>query len=482
MKYKLIQFSLAVSFMMLLMAGCQKTIDKIEPQFQLDGSKPLKSLEEAESVLTGAYNGFLQDGYYACGKPAAVNPAGTFNFVPDIMSDDLIETLESLGNYRRLAEWTYTKDDPWVTNAWNDVFVVVGPANILLRDIDAVPGDVKAKNRIKGQALAIRAHVHFDMLRFWGVSLARNSTQLGIPYVKVYDVNGQPARLTVKESYDNILADLATAKTLLGTVDKPINSSTSRSYFDIHAVNAMIARVNFYAGDYPAAAAAAQEVINAIPIATISQFPGIWNDANVSEVIWAPAFESAADGYTYENAFFARGNRSSYRPTSDLMALYGPGDIRPASYFGVIGGRTVVTKYLGKGTATDGLVNWKAYRTSEMYLILAESKYPTDQTAARTALDKVRSNRIAGYVSLGETGAALLAAIRTERRKEMAFEGYRFFEFKRLGNQSITRAGCGVSSLSTICSLTSATSRAWAWPIPENEILANKNIQQNQGY
>jgi starch-binding outer membrane protein, SusD/RagB family len=464
---------------LIAVTGCEKTIDKITPEFNLDGSKSIKNLEEAESVLTGSYSGFLQDGYYSC---SGVNGSGAFNFLPDISGDDLIETLESLGNYRRHAEWTYTTIDPWVTNAWNDVFAVLSPANILLRDIDAVPGDIKAKNRLKGQALAIRAHVHFDMLRSWGASLGRNSTALGVPYVKVYDVNGQPPRVTVKETYDNILADLATAKTLLSDVDKQINSSSKRAYIDAVVVTAIIARVNFYAGELTAAATAAQEVINAIPLATISEFPGIWTDETIAEVVWAPAFETAADGYTYENAFFARGNRSSYRPTSDLIALYGAGDVRPSSYYGTVGGRVVVTKYFGKGAATDGLVNWKAYRTSEMYLILAESLYATNQTAARTSLDALRSNRIAGYTSVGETGAALLTAIRTERRKEMAFEGYRFYEFKRLGNLPISRVGCGASSLSTICNLSSSSSRVWAWPIPQNEMLANRNIQQNQGY
>jgi starch-binding outer membrane protein, SusD/RagB family len=478
MNYKLIKYSLLAAFVIVMATGCEKTIDEISPDFNLDGSKPIKSIEEAESVLTGSYNGFLQDGYYSC---SGANGSGAFNFLPDISGDDLIETLESLGNYRRHAEWTYNNTDVWIGNAWNDVFVVLSPANILLRDIDAVPGDAKAKNRLKGQALAIRAHVHFDMLRSWGLSLNRNSTALGVPYVKVYDVNGQPPRLTVKETYDNILADLNAAKTLLGDVDRPINSSSKKAYIDLNTVNAMIARINFYAGELNTAATAAQLVINAVPLATISEFPGIWTDDNVAEVLWAPAFETATDGYTYENAFFARGNRSSYRPTSDLMALYSPDDIRPASYYGVIGGRTVVTKYLGKGTATDGLVNWKAYRVSEMYLILAESLYPTNQTAARNALDALRSNRIAGYTSVGETGTALLSAIRTERRKEMAFEGYRFYEFKRLGNVPISRVGCGVGSLSTICNL-SNTSRAWAWPIPQNEIIANRNIQQTPGY
>jgi starch-binding outer membrane protein, SusD/RagB family len=478
MKNKLIKLIFFSAVVLTAATGCEKTIDEISPEFNLDGSKPIKSIEEAESVLTGSYNGFLQDGYYSC---SGANASGAFNFLPDISGDDLIETLESLGNYRRHAEWTYTTIDPWITNAWNDVFAVLAPANILLRDIDAIAGDIKIKNRLKGQALAIRAHVHFDMLRSWGLSLNRNSTALGVPYVKVYDVNGQPPRLTVKETYDNILVDLATAKTLLSNIDKNINTSSKRAYIDLNTVNAMIARVNFYAGELNSAAAAAQLVVNAVPLATISEFPDIWTDETVAEVLWAPAFETAADGYTYENAFFARGNRSTYRPTTDLMALYGPGDIRPASYYGNIGGRTVVTKYLGKGTATDGLVNWKAYRVSEMYLILAESLYPTNQTAARAALDQLRSNRIAGYTSVGETGAALLTAIRTERRKEMAFEGYRFYEYKRLGNLPISRVGCGVGSLSNICNL-SSSSRAWAWPIPQNEILANPNIQQTPGY
>jgi starch-binding outer membrane protein, SusD/RagB family len=478
MKYRILQFSALILSALLIITGCEKTIDKIQPEFQINREQPLKTLEEAENVLTGAYNGFLADGYYSCN---GLNGSGAFNFLPDIMGDDLIETLESLGNYRRHAEWTYTKDDPWVTNAWNDVFVVLAPVNIMLKEIEPLAGDVRIKNRLKGQALAIRAHVHFDMLRIWGVSLNRNSTELGIPYIKTYDVNGQPARLTVKESYDNILADLSAAKALLGNIDKPINSSDKRSYIDLIGVNAITARVHFYAGEFNAAAVAAQEVINAMPLATIDEFPDIWKDESVAEVIWSPVFESAADGYTYENAFFARGNRSSYRPTSDLLALYGTNDVRPFSYFGNIGGRTVVTKYLGKKTATDGLVNWKAYRVAEMYLILAESKFSTDENAALSALDELRSNRITGYTSNGETGSALLNAIRLERRKEMAFEGYRFYEFKRLGNQPITRAGCGIGSLSTICNL-SSTSRSWAWPVPENEILANRNMVQNPGY
>jgi starch-binding outer membrane protein, SusD/RagB family len=478
MNYKLIKYLLQASFFLMVATGCEKTIDNISAEFNLDGSKPLKNLEEAESILTGSYNGFLQDGYYSC---SGASPSGAFNFLPDISSDDLIETDESLGNYRLHGEWSYNNTDAWIANAWVDAFKVIAPANILLRDIETLQGDEKIKNRLKGQALAIRAHVHFDMLRSWGLSLNRNSNALGVPYVKVYDVNGQPPRLTVKETYDNILADLNAAKTLLSNVDKSINSTSKKAYIDLNTVNAIIARVNFYAGELSAAAAAAQLVVNTVPLATISEFPGIWKDENVAEVLWAPAFETGADGYTYENAYFARGNRSTYRPTIDLMALYGSGDVRPASYYRTISGRVVVTKYLGKGTAVDGVVNWKAYRVSEMYLILAESLYPTNQTAARDALDALRSNRITGYTSVGETGTALLNAIRTERRKEMAFEGYRFYEFKRLGNLPISRAGCGIVSLSNICNLPTS-SRSWAWPIPQNEMIANPNMQQTPGY
>lgn len=470
-----------------LLTACTKLIDK-KPDFQLDGSQPLASIAEADNVLTGAYNGFQGNEYYSSN-----GPAGAFSDVPDFMGDDLIETFESLGNYRSLSEWTYVPNDGNINNTWLNAYNIISTVNIIIRDIDRLAAtDAKAAKRIKGQALAIRAHVHFDLLRFFAPTLERNSTALGVAYVKNFDAIAKPARNTVKECYDNILADLNAAATeLAGELDKPINSASDRTKMDLLTIRAIQARVNLYAGQWQDAVTAATAAINAKPLASIADFPLIWTDESTDEVLWAASFDVVADGVVYDNVFFARGNRNSYRPAADLVALYnGATDVRYNNYFANIGNfngrpsatRLVAVKHLGKGTNTDGVVNWKAYRTAEMYLIRAEANFKLNkETEARADLNALRSNRITGFVAGTETGTALWNAILTERRKELAFEGHRFFDFKRWNKTPINRCPSNTSSPSTICSLGS-NSRAWAWPIPFNEVNANPNMVQNTGY
>jgi len=470
-----------------LAIGCTRKID-LKPAYQLDGSSPLTTIKEADNVLTGAYDGFQNADYYRSN-----GPSGAFSVVPDIQGDDLIETFESLGNYRTKAEWRYAPNDPDISATWLNAFNIISSVNIILRDIDAIAvKEPKAAARIKGQALAIRAHVHFDLLRLFGESLDGNSTARGIPFVTKFDVTAKPARSTVKESYDLILADLAQASTILsGELDKPINTATDKTHIDYTTVKAMQARVNLYAGKWQEAADAATAVIADRPLSSIGDFPAIWNDESNEEVVWSVSFNTVADGIPYDNVFFVRGNRSSYRPAQGLIALYDQAnDVRYHSYIAQIGDlndipkapRLVVVKHLGKGSSTDGVVNWKVYRTAEMYLIRAEASYRLNrQTEARDDLNTLRAHRINGFVPGTETGTALLNAILTERRKELAFEGHRFFDLKRLGKIAISRCASNTNTPSTVCSLAS-DNRAWAWPIPFNETVVNTNIRQSDGY
>jgi hypothetical protein len=144
----------------------------------------------------------------------------------------------------------------------------------------------------------------------------------------------------------------------------------------------------------------------------------------------------------------------------------------------------VVSKHIGRDLTTNrnGVVNWKIFRVAEMYLIRAESYYRlSKETEARNDLNTLRTARIAGFTPGTETGVALLAAIQLERRKELAYEGDRFFELKRLNKTAINRCPSTIDSPSTICSL-SSTNRAWTWPIPFDELNVNPNMTQNPGY
>lgn len=482
MKTSILKYLTILSAGVILIASCAKKIE-IEPEFILDGSSPLSTLEQAENALTGTYSGFIRAGYYDGGESNLAG--GAFSEYADLMSDNLVESRESLGNFRGIAEWTYVSNTDDMNFTWQAAYRIISGANIILRDIDNLASEnQRIANRIKGQALAIRAYVHFDLMRYFSTTFDRNSTELAVPYLKTFEVNAKPARNTVKEVYDNIFTDLAAAATALSDIDQPINT-TARSKIDLLTVRAMQAKVNFYAAQWQEAINAASAVIAAKPLASRSEFPLIWTDKSNAEVLWAVSFETPADGAPYQNVFAVSNGRAEFKPAQQLVALYDQtNDIRYSSYFLNFGGRLVVSKYIGRDLTTNrnGVVNWKVFRVAEMYLIRAEANYRLNKEADALAdLNALRSARIAGFTAGTESGAALLAAIQLERRKELAYEGDRFFELKRLNKTAINRCPSNIDTPSTICSLAS-TSRAWTWPIPFDEINVNPNVVQNPGY
>src|SRR5574339_339385 len=141
------------------LASCKKVIES-EPTHQLDGSTRFTSIEDFDFGLTGAYALFRSGNYYGSGSNAFVN-------LPDMLSDNLNETTESLGNYQTLSTWRYAEDETNITATWQAAYRIISQVNLVLRDIDDFAAeDAGAVNRIKAQALAIRALVHFDLLRY----------------------------------------------------------------------------------------------------------------------------------------------------------------------------------------------------------------------------------------------------------------------------------------------------------------------------
>jgi starch-binding outer membrane protein, SusD/RagB family len=464
------------------LSSCEKVIE-VEPEFQRDADFLFNNLDDYEFALTGAYARFRNVAYFGSGAQTT----GTWSQLPDMMSDNLVQTSEDLANWANQTNWVYTADEDDIAQGWLAAYSVITQANIVLRNIDNFANENPGRvNRLKGQALAIRAMAHFDLLRYWAVSYDRNSTELGVPYLETVDPEAKPGRESVKENYDKIFRDLELAETLLGNVDRAINR-TNRAFIDQIVVQAILARVNLYAKNYQAAEDYATLVIAARPLATRAQFPGIWTDANFSEVIWSVNF-NAGEGSASSGTYNGPSNRNRFRPSTELLNEYTSNDIRFTSYFGVrnLSGnpRTVMTKFLSRGAAPDNLVDWKVFRTGEMYLIRAEAramKATPDLVGALLDLNALRAARIEGYVPAVIVGQqALLDAIALERRKELIGEGHRFFDLKRT-TRSIVRQNC-VAPV-TNCTL-EPSAREWAWPIPQAEIDANPTIegQQTPGY
>jgi hypothetical protein len=461
---------------LLTATSCNKIIE-VEPTHVLGNLNAFTKIEDFDVALNGAYANMR--GLYLNGLFTGA--------IGDMMSDNLHETAESLVNYKAVTDWTYAADQLRINQTWAVGYNLINDTNTILDKINAftTTGNQKIANRIRGQALALRGWTHFNLLRFYANNLDRNSTDLGVA-VKIKTGLELPARNTVKECYDQIYKDLEEAQQILGDVDVAVNTAAKRSRIDRIAAVGMLARIALYSKEYPKAIGFANEVIRAVPLATRAQFPGIWTDANVSEVLFATQYNSGEGGPSLD-IFSPATNRAQWDPARDLVALYdATNDIRYTSYFtpttnfpGVsrAGRPLLVGKYIGRGTNRDGNVNYKVLRVAEMYLIAAEASALTNkETDALLLLNQLRTARITNFRAGTESGAALIAAIAAERRRELWLEGHRWFDVKRT-TRSLQRS----SECRANCSLP-ASSRAWTWPIPQDEILANNKMTQNQGY
>lgn len=464
-------------FMVLgLLGSCSKFID-VEPTHSIDGDFYFNSLDDVEAALIGAYAQMKSSNWFG-------DDTNPFLTLPDIISDNFRETNVSLANFTDHVNWSVVENDTRVANVWVAGYGVILRANIVLERVDQFAGEDQLRvNRIKAQAYAIRAMTHFDLMRYFVDNYDRNATTPGIPYVTTFDIQAKPGRGTVRESYDRIYEDVQMANSLFANIDQPINPS-GRAYIDEFVVKAFMARMSLYNHNYEDAITYATDIINNFPLADRSRYPGIWTDANLDEVIWSYTFNTIQDGRIGSTIYFVPNDRLSFAVSADLQAEYDEdNDIRFESFIDTVGTPDLFIKYLAKTAQLgnpDGVVNFKVFRTSEMYLIRAEAhirKASPDEGAALADLNALRAARIDGFVNGSESGAALEAAIALERRKELLGEGHRFFDLKRT-TRTINRFNC----TGNYCELLPG-SRAWTWPIPDGEMRANPNIgDQNPGY
>ncbi|MDB5207678.1 MAG: RagB/SusD family nutrient uptake outer membrane protein [Flavisolibacter sp.] len=464
-----------------VLVSCSKKIE-LEPTNTVNGDKFFTTIDDYDFVLTGAYSRLKQNSLYS-----GVNGGSIFLSAVDVAADNFYTGGDNLGALNGMFRWNYTADNDGVKGAWDAAYKVIQQANLSVRGINRFRGESPEKvNRIEGQARALRAFMHLEILRWWAPDYDRNSASLGIPYVDAFDLEQMPARPTVKQTYDKMEADLKAAKAMLSNVDVPIQSVTSiagtgRAYMDSLVVNAILARMYLYASQFDSAIKYSTYVINARPLATATEFPLIWQDATTREVIWSVNYQTIDAPLAreiYRPASAAANDEVSWIPVTALVNSYTGTDVRKPAYFVTRNGITVINKYFAKAgiTRPDGIVNFKVFRTAEMYLIRAEAlaRKGGFDIAALADLNILRAARNAPTGS--ETGTALLTSIATERRKELFMEGHRFFDLKRT-----VRTVNRIQDCSSYCTLLPGN-RAWALPIPQTEIIANPNMKQNPGY
>lgn len=461
---KLYQTYTLVLSILILSASCTKL--DLQPTDIIDPSKAYRNINDINMGILGVYA--LVD-YTQISLNATVTDEATYPTENNVGNSDA---------YR----WLYNPSSGSVTSLYGTYYQAIDRANRTLAGLEALTftgADVATASRYKGELLALRAYLHFELLRAYAASY--QSGALGVPYMKVSDI-GYPARDNFEVVVSNIKADLTEAKTLM-----PVTSTDKTRISNRTIVAAIQARTALYEKNWTDAATYSSEVIAATPLATKAQFPGIWTDANDNEVIWKLKRVGTTDSRVGDFFFRQTGGIVLYAPALKLINTFDQvNDLRYPAYIKFDATRTgtkspyLVNKYIGGTSTAPGLTDIKLFRTGEMYLIRAEARAESTGDAAGD-LNALRAARINGYTnSTFADKPALIDAIYTERYKELAFEGHRFYDLKRR-NLPVQRLAADAANASGAVTLL-PTQAQYSFPIPAQEVLINKNTVQNPKY
>ena len=324
---------------------------------------------------------------------------------------------------------------------WKRSYRTIAAINSLLEYTEGV--SLPSIREIRGEALAMRAFIHFDILRLFAPNADRPSAE-GIPYVTTYTIEPQPY-LSVSMVYDAILEDLHDSRALLSTTTKDRNL-----YITPAAVEAILARVHLWHGDLQEAADYARRVIGrGYTLVREEQVKMLFMGYSArSETIWAlhaPRLYLSVRESLYPSMRTAKMNmvRSNYRKlfhTNSFTSL--SNDYRFQAYFTHTDwGRPVVafTKLYDKNyeetqSFREGRVPAiNMIRIPEMYYILAESLYPRSPQESLHALNTVVTARGLAPLPMEsiDTQDKFREVLLNEIVKEYWGEGQIFFAYKR---------------------------------------------------
>lgn len=130
-------------------------------------------------------------------------------------------------HYYKAGQFQYDADEEVknvIASVWEEGYKAIANCNNIIKNVENLPvekfmyGEYE-RNMIKGEALAARALLHFDILRLFAPSLKEDDGKLYIPYVTDFPYYGGQAALTVQAVMEKIEADLIQAKELVMAYD-----------------------------------------------------------------------------------------------------------------------------------------------------------------------------------------------------------------------------------------------------------------------
>lgn len=376
--------------------------------------------------------------------------------------------------YDKFASFEYTdsKVEDVIDGIWSKMYNSIANCNNLLAQIEEAPaskfrGGEEERQLIKGEALALRAFLHLDILRLFAPAPVKDDGKDYIPYVDTYPCTFKEYSSN-REVLDRIIADLQAAKELV----KPFDTAEERAYWmttnarienfegsgvgnppsdifftyrgyrmNYYAICAALARAYNYAGPYDAenykrAFDETQPVIDGAYEGNsyfTFTYPSTGNTRLYHDVIFCLSNQKTVTNYSDATA----DNTKFY--INDASYLFDDqSDVRYAVLLNTTSYNVLSLKYSDESNSycADLL---PVLRLSEMYYIRAEYYYTIgDNVKAADEIDVVREGR---NCSKGKYSQVIASdpegwfgpEIVKEANREFVGEGQLFYYYKRLG-------------------------------------------------
>lgn len=421
----------------------------------------INTAEDLENIIAGAYDYMSQMEYY--GRDVII--------IGEVRSDNATSNANS-NRFLVEAANSFTSESALPRTTWSRIYQVIASANIVI-GAEGLEGDENRIEHLKGQAYALRALAHFDLVRLYGQQHVNGGglSAAGVPYVDEF--RGEdlfPPRNSVQEVRDFAYDDLDMATSLM---DPALDGSAE--FITYYAADAIKARIAAYFGDWNIAEEAAGNVVNSgeYSIASADSFEATFATDNAANSIFEIAMNTIDNrGINGLANIYQDTNYGDAVGAPNLAGIYDEDDVRgPGGMITIQDDGTVrnTGKYSTLGTWDD---NVSIIRYEEIVLIYAEALLENgNEEEALEYLNMIPENRNADTYS-----AATKENILLERRKELAFEGFRFDDLARTGQDVtapdgiITHGGIEYGDFN------------YAMPLPFAEVSTNSNLTQNAGY
>ncbi len=460
------------------LAACDSPLDT-NPSASVPANEALDTPQELGVAVNGLYDAFQDNG---------VDFNRNLLVFPELYADNL-DFFDTYVSDQEVENHDVTSTNTGVSGLWRGAYDGINRANEILQAIPVVEELTPAQaDQFRGEALFVRGAMYLVLSQFFGgVPLVETPTR-GIPTREQAEVE----RSTLAQTYALVERDLREARSLL---DAPLFAG--RAGYD--AATALLARMNLYAGDHADAYAFSNEIIQSGRYTLVSDYAANWRNKNGPESILELQY-TVNDPSSFSGWFNPQG-RFSFSPSAALFFSYfvpvtEDGDsVRYDAERGDFnvaespGGAVYSAKYFRIESSDD---NFILLRLAEQYLIRAEAAARLGMLSQAISDLNVVRNRATAYDGDGEvvsgpgpvpawvnTQEEVLLAVLDERQRELAMEGHRFFDLRRLRDLPLVDdylfGGSGFPGLYD------GTFRL-LFPIPQTELDANELLQQNPGY